>query len=181
MSDNQKTLPDIAVDIKLMKKHLKSLRKIAGWTAEELGEKIGLSTQTINGLENKDETNLSMTQYIVLRVIFAAEAADMDYYKNNESLKIILAVIFDNPELYNKYPKIADAIPTIAAAIAGNTGRLGGGDIAKFMLSGCTNGDFDGEGLLFTTTLKFLDEQILPRGKKKKVSKAQPSVDEEGQ
>ena len=32
--------------------HLLSIRKIAGWTAQELGQKIGVTKQTISNLEN---------------------------------------------------------------------------------------------------------------------------------
>lgn len=32
--------------------HLLSIRKIASWTAQELGQKIGVTKQTISNLEN---------------------------------------------------------------------------------------------------------------------------------
>lgn len=120
--ENDILVKGIKVDIATMKRHLKSLRKIAGWTAEELGEKIGLTTQTINGLENNPKTNLSQAQYIAFRAIFEAEAA----YSKNENLKNILLILFD-PYVYDSFQvDIDDAINVIKFSdTLANSGKLG--------------------------------------------------------
>ena len=38
--------------IRRLQQNLSSIRKIAGWTAEILGEKIGVTKQTISNIEN---------------------------------------------------------------------------------------------------------------------------------
>ena len=39
--------------IACLQKNLSAVRKIAGWTSEQLGEKIGVTKQTISNLENE--------------------------------------------------------------------------------------------------------------------------------
>ena len=39
--------------IGVMQKHLQVLRKISGWTAEDLGQRLGVTKQTISNLENR--------------------------------------------------------------------------------------------------------------------------------
>ena len=41
--------------------NLQTLRKLAGWTIEELGNKIGVTKQTISNLESK-KTRMSFPQ-----------------------------------------------------------------------------------------------------------------------
>ena len=41
------------IQIKKLQQNLSPIRKIAGWTAEVLGDKIGVTKQTISNLENK--------------------------------------------------------------------------------------------------------------------------------
>lgn len=61
--------------IKILQANLSSIRNIANWTAEELGDKIGVSKQTISNLENSDgKSNLmNPTQYIAIRAIIDDE------------------------------------------------------------------------------------------------------------
>ena len=58
--------------INRLQKNLSSIRKIAGWTAEVLGNKIGVTKQTISNLENK-KTPMNFTQYIAIRSGLDAE------------------------------------------------------------------------------------------------------------
>jgi len=54
--------------IKRLQQNLSSIRKIAGWTAEVLGEKIGVTKQTISNLENR-KSAMNFTQYIAIRSV----------------------------------------------------------------------------------------------------------------
>lgn len=55
-----------------MQSNLKLIRQIAGWTAEQLGEKIGVSKQTISNLENM-RTSMSLTRHIAIKTILDYE------------------------------------------------------------------------------------------------------------
>ena len=50
-------------DEEKLQKYLPLIRNAAGWTAEELGNKIGVTKQTISNLENQ-KTKMSKTQYL---------------------------------------------------------------------------------------------------------------------
>lgn len=57
-----------------MKKYLPILRKAAGWKAEDLGDLIGVTRQTITSLEKNENYKMTKTQYIALRAVFYREA-----------------------------------------------------------------------------------------------------------
>ena len=57
-----------------MKKYLPILRKAAGWKAEDLGDLIGVTRQTITSLEKNEAYKMTKTQYIALRAVFHREA-----------------------------------------------------------------------------------------------------------
>ena len=59
-------------DIKKLQVNLSSIRKIAGWTAQDLGKKIGVTKQTISNLENQ-KTEMTVTQYIAIRTVLDYE------------------------------------------------------------------------------------------------------------
>ena len=54
--------------IKLLQQNVRSIRQIAGWTSERLGEKIGVTKQTISDLENIKRP-MNLTQYLAIRYI----------------------------------------------------------------------------------------------------------------
>lgn len=61
-------------EIAKLQNNLQAIRKIAGWTTEELGEQIGVTKQTISNLENR-KTTMTKTQYIALRTVIDYEIA----------------------------------------------------------------------------------------------------------
>lgn len=81
------------VDIKREKQvdnlqsNLSAIRKVAGWTAEQLGDKIGVTKQTISNLEN-NRTKMTITQYIAIRSI-------LDYEISNNQENIILPKVVE--------------------------------------------------------------------------------------
>lgn len=107
-------------EIQLMQEHLPSLRKIAGWTTEELGEKLGLAKQSITAIESKNEntTKLSQAQYIALRFLFETEAEE----NKNETLKMVLDALFRDTEKYEKSKKEIDSHITLLAGAAMTAG-----------------------------------------------------------
>ena len=61
-------------EIRKLQTNLQAIRKVAGWTTEELGEQIGVTKQTISNLENH-KTTMTKTQYIALRTVIDYEIA----------------------------------------------------------------------------------------------------------
>lgn len=103
--------------IEVMQRYLPSLRKIAGWTAEELGKRLGVTKQTISNLENK-KVNMTKMQYIALRVIFENEIRNVS---NNVTLKRAMCILFYNDAVYTekKENEIFQALESLAAAASG--------------------------------------------------------------
>lgn len=62
-------------EISKLQDNLLLIRKAGGWSAEEFGEFIGVTKQTISNLENK-KTALSKTQYIAIRAVLDYEMAE---------------------------------------------------------------------------------------------------------
>lgn len=105
--------------IKRLQQNLSSIRKIAGWTAEELGEKIGVTKQTISNIENNKST-MNFSQYIAIRSVLDAEITNN---KENELLPKVVAILLDSEDEINEddYSKIQDVVETVAATAAGGT------------------------------------------------------------
>ena len=98
--------------IDLLQENLESLRRLMGWTAEELGEKIGVTKQTISNLERR-KTQLSKTQYIALRTV-------LDYESNkkgaNQEVNNIISLLLDMDIEDEKRKEMQKAVKTIALA-----------------------------------------------------------------
>lgn len=86
-------------EITRMRDNLLLIRRTVGWTAEKLGDKIGVTRQTINNIENK-RNRLTKTQYIVMCSVLDAEIAQ--HPNDTEMLKILLDVTIDQPDHYNE-------------------------------------------------------------------------------
>lgn len=62
-------------DIENLQNSLLLIRKTGGWSAEEFGDMIGVTKQTISNLENK-KTTMTKTQYIAIRAVLDYEISD---------------------------------------------------------------------------------------------------------
>lgn len=80
------------LQINRLQQNLSSIRKIAGWSAETLGNKIGVTKQTISNLENK-KTPMTFTQYIAIRAVLDAET---ETNKDNEALPKVISILLDS-------------------------------------------------------------------------------------
>lgn len=107
------------IQIKKLQQNLSPIRKIAGWTAEVLGDKIGVTKQTISNLENK-KTPMNFTQYIAIRSVLDYEIANN---KENEVLPKVVALLLDSEDELDEtdYSKVQDVVGTVAATAAGGT------------------------------------------------------------
>ena len=103
--------------IKKLQQNLTPIRKIAGWTAEVLGDKIGVTKQTISNLEN-NKTPMSFTQYIAIRSVLDYEIANNE---ENEVLPKVVALLLDCEDELDEadYSKVQDVVGTVAATAAG--------------------------------------------------------------
>ena len=103
-------------EIKRLNDELLLVRKCVGWSAEELGEQIGVTRQTINNLEAK-RCKLSKTQYIAIRSVLDDEMeAKPD---ETEMLKVVLDAFVDHPENYDEAKKeeIRKKVSMLSSAI----------------------------------------------------------------
>ena len=75
------------------------IRRILGWSAVMLGDKLGVSRQSINKIES-GKSGLSKTEYLLLRRVLDDEIAAVGEEKT--MLPIILEVLVDHPERYQE-------------------------------------------------------------------------------
>lgn len=110
-------------EIVRMQDNLLLLRRTVGWTAEEFGEKIGVTRQTINNIES-GRNKLTKTQYIAMRSVLDAEMARAP--KETEMLRVLLDVFVDHPEKYSPESKtelMSKANMMAPSILAGTTSR----------------------------------------------------------
>lgn len=107
--------------ISKLQTNLASIRKIAGWTAEVLGNKIGVTKQTISNLEN-NKTPMNFTQYIAIRAVLDAE---IEKSHDNEVLARVVTILLDSEDTLEEieYQEVQKSVETVAAtAVGGITG-----------------------------------------------------------
>ena len=98
------------IEIDKLQHNLPSLRKLAGWTAEDLAKKVGVTKQTISNLET-GRTSMNKMQYIALRSILDYEA------RTNQNLAKALPLVLDDREATKEEHKAnEDIVKTVAAA-----------------------------------------------------------------
>lgn len=108
--------------VQLLQQNLSSIRKIAGWTAEQLGEKIGVTKQTISNLENS-KTPMTLTQYIAIRSVFDYE---IEKNQGNTVLPQVIDILVDKGEKLDEvnYSEIKETVDVVAtSATGGKTGE----------------------------------------------------------
>ena len=110
-------------EIERLQDNLLLIRRTVGWTAEEFGDRIGVTRQTINNLEAK-RNKLTKTQYIAIRAILDAEMVQSP--EDTEMLRYLLDVFIDNPDKYDKKDRkelLAKANMLTPSILAGTTTR----------------------------------------------------------
>lgn len=60
-----------------LQENLSTLRKLAGWSAQDLAQMLGVSRATIVNLENLDRSKMSRMQYLAIRSLFGAHAEEL--------------------------------------------------------------------------------------------------------
>ncbi len=110
MSGSEK---EIERSIYRLQQNLSAIRKIAGWTTEQMGNKMRVTKQTISNLEN-GKTPMTFAQYVTIRTILDHEIVTNP---ENEVLPRIVAILLDSEE--EEYEKCREPINIIAATAAG--------------------------------------------------------------
>ena len=104
-------------DIANLQDNLYALRRLAGWTAEDLGELVGVTKQTIRNLEKRNNgATMSKTQYIAIRTVLDYEIAENP---DNVALKKAVEILLDTEEMPEEdYKKVQDAVSVVSGAAA---------------------------------------------------------------
>jgi transcriptional regulator with XRE-family HTH domain len=126
--------------ISCLQKNLSAIRKISGWTAEQLGEKIGVTKQTISNLEN-GKTPLTLTQYIAIRTVIDFE---IQTNKENTVLPQVVEILLNRDEEYNdeERKQISESVKTIAATASGGIGGVALAAVSAGLLGGTLGAPF---------------------------------------
>lgn len=127
-----------ASDIDRLQDNLALIRKAGGWSAEEFGDMIGVTKQTISNLENK-KTPMSKTQYIAIRAVLDYEIAER---KDDTALASTVNLCLNSEGLSSDDIKKAQAFVDGAtragldkATIAGGLAALIGAVAAELILT----------------------------------------------
>ncbi len=117
------------IDVEKLQNNLLLIRKAGGWSAEEFGDMIGVTKQTISNLENK-KTKMTKTQYIAIRAVLDYEIANrLDDHTLSTTVNLCLDAD-DIPEDKKKQAKAfvegaAKAQLDTASVVAGLTALIG--------------------------------------------------------
>lgn len=94
-------------DEEKLQKYLPLIRSAAGWTAEELGSKIGVTKQTISNLENQ-KTRMSKLQYLAIQMVISQKIATTpDDLTLANVMRLVMEL--DDEQMIN-YDAVPDAI-----------------------------------------------------------------------
>ncbi|SYZ79894.1 helix-turn-helix transcriptional regulator [Trichococcus shcherbakoviae] len=147
-----------AAQITCLQKNLSAIRKIAGWTSEQLGEKIGVTKQTISNLEN-GKTQMTLTQYIALRSIIDFE---IQTNKGNLVLPQVVEVLLNNYDEYTEEEreKVTENVKTIAATASGGITGAALAAVSAGLLAGILNSP-----VATATTAAWLAKILKSKGK----------------
>lgn len=107
--------------INRLKENLLVLRKIAGWSADDLANMLGVTRQTIVNLENDANYQMTKIQYIAIRALFEAEAHE------NDTLAKTIEILVDKDDIPE--PAKAELRQTVTLA-ASSVGRRTGSKAA---------------------------------------------------
>lgn len=126
--------------IERFQENLLLIRRTVGWSADQFGEKIGVTRQTINNLERKDTNiKLNKTIYIAMRAVLADEIHNSK--DDTHMLSSILEIFVDHPENYDEKAKQellskANMIAPSILAKDSNTSRKDASDMWCDILAG---------------------------------------------
>lgn len=98
-----------------LQKNLATLRKIAGWSAEDLADMIGVTRQTIVNLENNRNYRMTKMQYIAIRAVMEAEVED----SNNSTLGQVINILIDMDDVPEEKKETVQKTVNVATSSLG--------------------------------------------------------------
>ena len=116
-------------DIERLQDNLALIRKAGGWSAEEFGEMIGVTKQTISNLENK-KTPMSKTQYIAIRAVLDYEIAERAEQEDDTALSSTVNICLNSEGLSEEDIKKAQAFVEGATRTGLDKAAMAGGLVA---------------------------------------------------
>ena len=106
--------------IRKFQDNLTTIRRLFGWTIEDLGNKIGVTKQTISNIENR-KTEMSRVQYIATRSVFETEACSRPQVEKDFLINTISNLVDSEADGSEEQKKAEDNAKLIASTIAGGT------------------------------------------------------------
>lgn len=107
----------VAKEIEKLQSSLSAIRQIAGWTTADLGERIGVTKQTISNIEN-NKTTMTLTQYIAIRAVIDHEIQNNP---DNELLGQVVDVLLNKRDALSKKEK--DQLKIFTASAKGGLSK----------------------------------------------------------
>lgn len=112
--------------ISRLQNSLSTLRKVAGWSAEELGELLDVTRQTIVNLET-GQTKMTKIQYMAIRLTFEVEAQGC----NHETLSNLITILVDSEDLdCERRAVLKETVDTAASSVGRRAGANAAGKAA---------------------------------------------------
>ena len=102
-------------EIENFKKEFPLIKKMVGWSDKEFGDKVGVSRQTINNLEN-GKYGLTKTLYIAMRYVLDEEINAKP--EETKMLKVYLDAFVDHPNNPEYTPEVKAAMRKKAKLLA---------------------------------------------------------------
>ena len=95
-----------------LQQSLPIIRNLAGWTAEELGNYIGVTRQTITNIEKSKDLSMTKTQYIAIRAVLEYEIEQ----SKNKTLADAISILVDEEDLSDLQKKqVKQTVDNISA------------------------------------------------------------------
>lgn len=111
-------------DEEKLQKYLPLIRSAAGWTAEELGNKIGVTKQTISNLENQ-KTKMSKTQYLAIQMVISQRiATSLDDPTLSNIMKLMMNTDEEQPINYDAIPQAMAVVEDIEKEMPTTTSEI---------------------------------------------------------
>ena len=119
--------------IKLLHENLRTLRILAGWSADELARMLNVSRQTIVNLENNHSSGMTTVQYLAIRSLFEAVICSNKNYILAKAIEIL--VDSDDKDYSNDFKEnIRNIVKEKAESVGRRAGSLVAGSAASAVL-----------------------------------------------
>ena len=86
--------------VKLLQRNLALIRTCAGWSASELGTRLGVSRQMVSSLET-GRNKMTRMQYLAIRQVLSEEIERSSKEGDTQMLQDVIRVLVDEPDKFN--------------------------------------------------------------------------------